>query len=187
MPWLEREELERRFLAVGTGVLVSSLAQFYDTEKMVLGDNSRIDDFCLVSGRVELGRNVHLAAYTHVAGGDPGVFFGDFSGCAYGCHVLAQSDDYSGRSMTNPTVPSRFKQETFEAVRVGRHAILGAGTIVLPGCDVGEGAATGAGTVVRRPLEPWTIYAGERCRPIRSRSRDLLDLEQEYLRSEDGG
>lgn len=181
MAWKSDYELREMFAEVGKNVLVSTRAVFYEPEQMRIGDNCRIDDFCLVTGNVTLGRNVHLAAYTHVAGGSPGITFGDFAGCAYGCHVLAQSDDYSGESLTNPTTPERFKRETFAAVRVGRHAILGTGTIVLPGCNVGEGAATGAGSIVSQSLEPWRLYIGQPARAIASRSRRVLELEEEYL------
>lgn len=169
------------FAEFGENVLVSRRAVFYEPEKMRIGDNSRIDDFCLLSGNVSIGRNVHLAAYTHVAGGSLGVTFGDFSGCAYGCHILTQSDDYTGATLTNPIVPTQFKNETFQAVRIGRHAILGTGTIVLPGCDVGDGVSTGAGTVVTRPLEAWTIYVGQPAKAVGTRSQQLLALESEYL------
>ena len=88
--------------------------------------------------------------------------------------------------MANSTVPRRFKNESFAAVRIGKHAILGTGTIVLPGCDVGDGVSTGAGTVVTNPLEQWTIYVGQPARAVGPRLRCLLDLEAEYLR-ESGG
>jgi galactoside O-acetyltransferase len=133
MAWRSESEIREMFSAVGENVLISTRAVFYEPEKMQFGDNARVDDFCLLSGSVTLGRNVHLTAYTHIAGGEPGVTLGDFTTCAYGCHVLAQSDDYSGATMTNSTVPKRFKNETFSAVRIGRHVILGIGTIVLPG------------------------------------------------------
>jgi acetyltransferase-like isoleucine patch superfamily enzyme len=148
---------------------------------MSIGDHSRIDDFCVLAGSVTIGRNVHLAALCNVAGGRAGVTFEDFSGLAYGCQVIAQSDDYSGRTMTNPTVPARFKDETSSPVVVGRHAILGAGAIVLPGVTIAEGVSAGAGTIFTRSTEPWTIYVGSPARAVRPRSRDLLTLEQEYL------
>jgi acetyltransferase-like isoleucine patch superfamily enzyme len=184
MAWRHEAEILEMFAEVGQNVLISTRAVFYEPERMRFGDNSRVDDFCLLSGSVTLGRNVHLTAFTHVAGGEPGVTFGDFSTCAYGCHVLTQSDDYTGATMTNSTIPRRFKNETYSAVRVGRHAILGTGTIVLPGCDIGDGVSTGAGTVVTRPLAEWTVYVGQPARAVRPRSRQLLDLEAEYLEEE---
>lgn len=181
MAWRPVQEVREMFAEVGENVLVSTHAVFYEPEKMRIGDNSRIDDFCLITGDVTLGRNVHLTAYTHIAGGLPGVVLDDFATCAYACHILTQSDDYSGSSMANSTVPRRFKNETFAAVKIGRHAILGTGTIVLPGSDVGEGVSTGAGTVVTKPLEEWTIYVGQPARAIGPRSKRVLDLEAEYL------
>lgn len=182
MAWRPEEEIREMFAGIGRNVLVSTRAVFYEPEKMRIGDNSRVDDFCLLSGNVTIGRNVHLTAYTHVAGGQPGVTFGDFATCAYACHIFTQSDDYSGLTLTNSTIPRRFKNETFKAVRIGRHAILGTGTIVLPGCDVDDGVSTGAGTVVTEPLTEWTVYVGQPARRVGPRSRRLLDLEAVYLK-----
>jgi galactoside O-acetyltransferase len=185
MAWRSEEEIREMFADVGANVLISTRAVFYESELMSFGDHSRVDDFCLLSGSVRLGRNVHLTAFTHVAGGKPGVIFDDFSTCAYGCHILTQTDDYSGETMTNSTVPRRFKNESFAAVHVGRHAILGTGTIVLPGCNIGDGVSTGAGSVVTESLDPWTIYVGQPARPVGPRSRALLSLESAYLNAED--
>lgn len=186
MAWRTESEVQELFGQIGENVLVSTRAVFYEPGKMRIGDHSRIDDFCLLSGKVSLGRNVHLAAYTHVAGGRLGVTFEDFSGCAYGCHVLTQSDDYSGESLTNSTVPRRFKDEQFAAVRIGRHAILGTGTIVLPGCDVGEGASVGAGSIVSQSLDNWRIYVGRPARAVSARSKRVLEVEAQYLNEQSG-
>ncbi len=181
--FLARETLEGMgFRHLGDDVLVSDRAALYFPGTISLGDGSRIDDFCIVSGDVTLGRNVHLAAATNVAGGRGGVTFGDFSGAAYACQIIAQSDDYSGRTMTNPTVPTRFKRERIERIEIGRHAILGTQTVVLPGAEIAEGVATGAQTVVRKRTEAWTIYVGNPAKVLGLRSRDLLLLEEEFLR-----
>ena len=172
------------FAEVGRGVRVSRLAAIHVPERIHLGDLSRIDDFCFVYGEVRLGRNVHVAPHCTLAGGAAGIVLEDFSGLSYGCHVMAQSDDYTGTSLTNPTVPPRYTAVTSAPVRIGRHAILGTGTVVLPGCDVGDGSSTGANTVVTRPLAPWGIHIGAPARRIRDRSTDLLDHEAAYLAEE---
>lgn len=185
MAYMTRAELEAMgFAALGREVRVSTRAAIYEPEKIRLGDLCRIDDFCVVSGRVEIGRNVHVAVQCSVSGGAPGIVLEDFAGLAYGCHVFAQSDDYSGRSLTNPTVPREFKAEILRPLRIGRHAILGAGAVVMPGADVAEGCAVGAGAVVVRPTEPWGIYVGVPARRAGERSRELLTLEKEYLARE---
>lgn len=36
---------------------------------MTIGSNVRIDDFCILSGRLEFGSYVHIAAYSALYGG----------------------------------------------------------------------------------------------------------------------
>ncbi|MWV29457.1 acyltransferase [Aurantiacibacter rhizosphaerae] len=185
MAYLGCEELEAMgFAALGANVKVSDKASIYEPEKITIGDFSRIDDFCVISGRVTLGRNVHIAPFCLVAGGEPGVVMEDFAGLAYGVQVFSQSDDYSGRSLTNPTVPAAYKHETKRAVRIGRHTIIGARAIVMPGVSMAEGTAVGAGALVSKSTQEWSIYAGSPARRVKKRSSDLLGLEQQYLANE---
>lgn len=169
------------FKKVGRNVKISSQASIYDCERIEIGDNSRIDDFSMLSGTVSIGRNVLLTAYSNLAGGEPGIVMEDFSCLAYGCHVFAQSDDYSGATMTNSTVPKKYKREIKSAVHIGRHCIVGAGSIIFPGVTIAEGCSVGALSLVNKSIEPWGIYAGRPVRRLKERSRDLLILEQQYL------
>ena len=110
--------------------------------------------------------------------------FDDFSGLAMGCHVFTSSDDYSGKTMTNPTVPVQFKKINHGSVRLGRHVIVGASSVVFPGVNIADGCSIGAFSMVNKSTEQWGIYAGVPTARVRERSKDLLLLEQEYLASE---
>ncbi len=185
MPFLNQDELQGLgFRSLGKNVCISTRAAIYNPELISIGDNSRIDDFCVVAGNVALGRNVHIAVFCNLAGGRAGIQMGDFSGLAYGCHLVAQSDDYSGATMTNPTVPMEYKKEFVAPVKIGRHAILGTNSVVLPGVEIGEGAASGAGTIFTRSVEAWNIYVGAPARAIKSRERTLLQLAERYESAE---
>jgi acetyltransferase-like isoleucine patch superfamily enzyme len=173
------------FKALGKNVKISDKASIYDADRIKIGDNSRIDDFCVVSGRVEIGRNVHIAIFCNIAGGSEGVFIADFSGIAYGSSVFSQSDDYTGEFLTGPTVPARFKRETKKAVRIDRHCIIGAGSTIFPGITLAEGTAIGAMTLVNKPTQAWSVYFGIPARRVGTRAKKLLELEREYLASED--
>lgn len=185
MAYLTQEQLVAKgFKFLGRNVRISEHASIYDTDQIEIGDHSRIDDFCCVSGKVRIGRNVHFALGCNIAGGEPGIEFHDFSGLAYGCHVFAQSDDYSGATMTNPTVPARFKAEAKKSVAIGRHSIVGTSSIIFPGVVLGEGTSVGALSVVTKSTDAWSIYIGNPARRIRERKRDLLALEEQYLAEE---
>ncbi len=182
MPYLSEVALrELGFRKIGRNVKISDKASIYDAHRMEIGDNARIDGFCVISGQVTIGRHVHIAAHCLVAGGERGITMEDFSGLAYFVQVFSQSDDYSGRTLTNPTVPARFKNEFKAPVRLGRHVIIGAGSVVFPGVDLAEGCSVGAMSLVKHSTQPWGIYAGHPARRVKDRSRDLLALEQRLL------
>lgn len=182
MAYLPREALERMgFKSLGVNVLISDKASIYNADKIEIGDNSRIDDFCVVSGKVILGKFNHITPMCLIAGGEPGIYFEDFCTLAYGVKVFAQTDDYSGETMTNSLVCKKYKKEKFEKVNVGKHVIIGAGAIVFPGVNLAEGCSVGAMTLVNRSTEPWGIYLGNPARRIKERKKDLLDLEKKFL------
>ncbi|AVU76303.1 MULTISPECIES: acyltransferase [Pseudomonas] len=172
------------FKSIGKNVKISDKAAIYNCDKISIGDNTRIDDFCVISGKVTLGRNVHVAIFSNIAGGEQGVTMDDFSGLAYGCQVFSQSDDYSGKALTNPTVPATYKKEVKSAIYIGRHVIIGTSSIVLPGVHLAEGCSVGAMSMVTKSTTPWGIYFGIPAKRLKNRSKDLLELESEYLASE---
>ncbi len=185
MSYLTEQQLKAfGFKKLGCNVLISDKASIYNADQIEVGDNTRIDDFCVISGKVSIGRNVHIAIFCNVAGGEKGIILHDFSGLAYGCHVLSQSDDYSGQALTNPTVPDQYKKETKQAVVIGRHSIIGTSSIIFPGVTLAEGTAVGALSVVTKSTEEWSIYMGYPAKRIKARSREMLKLEKEYLESE---
>ena len=175
------------FKRLGVNVKISDKASIYNPELMEIGDHTRIDDFCVVSGKVTLGRNVHIAIFCNVAGGELGVTLEDFCGLAYGCHVFSQRDDYTGQTLTNPTVPDKYKNEFKAAVLLKRHSVIGTGSIILPGVTLEEGTAVWAKSMIIHSTEPWSVYFGVPAKRLWARKQDLLALEQEYLREEAQG
>ena len=170
------------FKALGKNVKISDKAAIYNPERIEIGDNSRIDDFCVISGNVKIGQYVHIAPFCLVAGGEMGVQMDDFSGLAYQVQVFSQSDDYSGRSLTNPTISAKYKKEIKKRVHLARHVIVGAGSIIFPGVKLAEGCSVGAMSLVNKTTEPWGIYVGNPAKRVKERKQNLLELEIEFLR-----
>ena len=169
------------FKCLGRNVKISDKASIYNAEQIEIGDNSRIDDFCVVSGKVTIGKYVHIAPFCLLAGGEKGIQMSDFSGLAYHVQIFSQSDDYSGRTLTNPTVPPAYKCETKRTVTLGRHVIVGAGAIVFPGVDIAEGCSVGAMALVSKSTQPWGVYLGNPARRVKERKQDLLQLEKQFI------
>lgn len=183
----EEELLKVGFKSVGQNVCVSKKASIYGAEKICLGNDVRIDDFCILSGNIQLGNHVHIAAYSAIFGGSMGVHLEDFVNISSKCAIYACSDDYSGEYLTNPTVPEEFTGVISERVVLNRHVIMGTGTTVLPGVIIGEGTAVGCMSLVNKSLAEWGIYAGIPCRYIGERKKRLLELEKQLLSMESRG
>jgi acetyltransferase-like isoleucine patch superfamily enzyme len=171
------------FKSLGKGVKISDKASIYNHDQIEIGDSSRVDDFCIISGKIKIGKNVHITPMCLVAGGEMGIVFEDFTTIAYGVQIFTQSDDYSGRSMVNSTIPSRYKKEYKKEVVLKRHSIVGGGSIIMPGVVLAEGTAVGAMSLVLKSTKSWSIYAGSPVKKIKTRKKDILVLEKEFLKN----
>ena len=147
--------------AAGRNVRMHRHANVYGLERIFLGDDVEIDAYVslIATGEIRIGSNVHIGSYCHLSGGE-GITMDDFSGLSQGVRIYTRSDDYSGRALTNPTVPHDLRTITRGAVRLGRHAVVGANSVILPGVEIGEGSAVGALSLVKESLPPWGLWAG---------------------------
>ena len=167
--------------------------KIYEYAKIVNRNNlsidffSQIDDFVFINAgtKTEIGKFVHIASFCSIIGGGE-FYMEDFSGLSAGCRIVTGSDDFTGGGLTNPTVPLEYTNVKKSFVRIKRHAIIGTNVTILPGVTIGEGAAVGAGCIVRKDLEPWSIYAGQDCRRIKSRPADLILQLEKKLFAENG-
>lgn len=175
------ELLSFGFICFGSNVKISKKASIYGAEKIEIGNDVRIDDFCILSGKIKIGNNVHIAAYSAIFGGNQGVEFNDFSGVSSRVSIYACSDDYSGEWLTNPTVPSQYSGVIEGKVTLGKHAIIGASCVILPGVEIGEGCSVGSMSLINKSTESWCVYAGIPAKKKKSRKKELLKLEDEYL------
>lgn len=183
MAYLSSEQIaEMGFASVGRNPQLSDKASYYNCKKISIGDDVRIDDFCVLSagvGGICIGSYIHIAVYSSLIGAGK-ISLHDFSNISSRVSIYSSSDDYSGSSMTNPTVPEEFKNVTHADVVIGRHVIIGAGSVVLPGVVLGEGVAIGALSLVSKSCPEYGIFSGVPARLIKERKRDFLELEKRF-------
>ncbi|MBF0142499.1 MAG: acyltransferase [Magnetococcales bacterium] len=183
----EVELADAGFRRLGRNIRIHERASIYCTENIVLWDNVRIDDFTVViaTGGVEFRSYSYLSAGCYI-GGTNGILFGEFTTLAPQVKLFSSSDDYSGGSLTNEVVPQRYVERDRGKIVLGKHVIIGAGSVVLPGCELGDGASIGSLSLVNRSLEPWGIYAGVPVRRLKARQQRVLELEARVRQEETG-
>lgn len=184
MGMLTREHVEQMgFASIGENVLISDRASFYNPSKISLGSNVRIDDFCVFSaglGGISIGNYIHIAVYSLLIGAGK-ILLSDYCNISSRVSIYSSNDDYSGSTMTNPTLPSKYTGTTHADVVLGKHVIVGCGSVILPGITLEEGVAVGALSLVTKDCEAFGIYAGSPARRIKERKRDLLESEESFL------
>lgn len=179
--FISKDELNKiGFKSIGENVLISKKASIYSPEKISIGNNVRIDDFCILSGKIEIKNYIHIAAYTALYGGEAGIFIDEYSNISSRVTVYAISDDYSGITMTNPMIPDKYKNIISKKVFISSNVIIGSTSVVLPGVILSEGSAFGSMSFINHNSEPWSINAGIPFHKIKERSKELLNLERNF-------
>jgi acetyltransferase-like isoleucine patch superfamily enzyme len=146
--------------------------------RVVLGREARIQAWRALG--VQIGENVFIGARFEVTQpanltiGDntklPGKIWIDSAHPVVIGHDVAVNDDLTIFTAEHDVNAADFAV-TGAPTSIGDYAWLPTKIIVLPGADVGEGAVVGAGSVVTRPVEPYTIVAGNPARKIGDRVR----------------
>lgn len=147
-----RATLARRMLDhCGSGVNVEHGAWFGSGRGIRLGDRSDLGMDCLIMGELHVGDDVMIGPR-----------------CIFLANRHETSDD------TRPMNQQGFKPDL--VIVVEDDVWIGAGSTILAGRRVGRGSIVGAGAVVTRDVEPYTVVGGNPARVI-SRRRPLpMDL-----------
>ena len=170
------------FKSLGKNVRIAINNTIIGLENITIGDNVRIDGYCSIiaakDGWLNIGSYIHIGGWCFLSAGD-GIRMEDFSGLSQGVKIYSRTDDYSGKHLTNPTIPEKFTKVTQGTVVLGRHVIIGAGSVILPKVTIGDGSSVGALSLVTKDLGDWGIYAGCPAKLLKARSKRLLELEMQ--------
>jgi maltose O-acetyltransferase len=143
---LRRNFLSRFLAHYGEGTAVQMGCRFLNARKVHLGRRNVLNFGCLLDGR-------HF-------------------------EIRTGSDVSIGPEATILTLGhdphSPYFADRGGPVTIGDHVWIAYGCIVLPGVSIGEGAVIGAGAVVTRDVQPFTIMAGSPARPVGVRRQPLV-------------
>jgi galactoside O-acetyltransferase len=167
----------------GSNVLLSKKTSLYNPSNIEIGNNVRIDDFCILSAGekgIVIGDYVHIACYCLLIGAEK-ITMKDFSGLSSRVSIYSSTDDYSGNYLTNPTTPVEYRNVISKPVTLEKHVIIGASSVILPGVTLHEGVAAGANCLITKSFKPFSVLFGSPAKVIKQRSHKVLDLEKTFL------
>lgn len=153
----------------GTGLL-SAPCMVYPNVTLY---HSSLGGHSYISTQAEVGYT-DIGNYTSIASGF-------VIGLGHPMHLLTASPVAWRPFMPN----SRFDGQTtyrYERTVIGSDVWIGANVIVKAGVTIGDGCVVGAGSVVTRSIAPFTVAAGNPCRPIRPRFTSEIQGRIEHIR-----
>lgn len=165
------------FKKIGKNVMISKMAQIYKPDLMELGDYVRIDDFCILSGKITIGNFVHIAAKTLIDGSTEGVYFHDYTGAAYNCIIIASSDSYRLEGYFGPFCEPEYRKNLLsKKVIIGKYSVLGSFCTVLPGVIIEEGCSFGAYSLINKDTISWSFYFGQPAQKLRDNEKGIIEM-----------
>jgi maltose O-acetyltransferase len=150
------------FASIGENVKVKRGAYFGNGSEIRIGNNSQIGEDARIEHDTVIGDDVMM-----------------------GLQVLILSTVHSTDRTDIPLLHQRCKPR--RPVRIGNGVWIGARAILLPGVTIGDHAIVGAGAVVTRDVEPWSIVGGVPARKIRSRLDTADDGSPQFAGASGGG
>lgn len=88
-----------------------------------------------------------------------GVVLQDHAILSQDCYLCGATHDFDSPNFTYVK----------KMITIGAYAWVCARAVVLPGVHCKEGSVLGAAAVTSRDLDPWTVYAGNPAKPVKSR------------------
>lgn len=175
--------MDLNFAKIGSDVNIFSSAKIVNCHNISLGNAISIGDFVFIDGGIEtvIKNFFQITNHSSINGG--GKFYAeDFVTIACGVRILTGTDDYKGYGLPNNNIPSEYRKAKRSFVKMKKHVIVGANSVIMPGVTLGEGVAIGANSLVLHDCDSWYVYAGSPTKKINERNKEeLLHLEINFL------
>jgi bifunctional UDP-N-acetylglucosamine pyrophosphorylase/glucosamine-1-phosphate N-acetyltransferase len=124
-------------------------------EQSVVEDEVHMGPFAHLRPGAHLGQGVHMGNFGEVKSSylAPGVKMGHFS--YIGDAVIGEETNIGAGTIT-----CNFDGKRKHKTEIGANVFIGSDTMLVAPLKIGEGARTGAGSVVTRDVEPYTVVVG---------------------------
>lgn len=142
-------------------ILIEKLIWHYDRSKQIYvkgklkscGENVNFQLPIIITSpeQVEIGNNVSFAAYVHIWGAGS-VKIGNRVMIGSHTAITSITHDYEEDIM--------YDKSLFKPVIIGNDIWIGSHAVIMPGINIGDGAVIGAGSIVTKDVEPFTIVVG---------------------------
>lgn len=156
----------------------------------VLRGNIEIGEGVKILGEISCSGDIKIGNFTsisgpssRISGGKNGVIIGNF--CSIASNVIIQENNHITERITSYFINNNlFGEKKPENQSKGKIIIeddvwIGSNSVILSGVTIGRGSIIGAGSVVTKSIEPYSVAVGNPARVIKKRfnSEEIKKLE----------
>ena len=147
--------------------LISPRAEVEISPLLKLGRNVEVGSFTKIkatAGRLSIGANTAVASGCFIGSGTEGTEIG--SDCLVGPNCTIVSSSYRYEKLDMP-----FWQQGHQSkgTKIGNNVLLGSGTVVIDGAEIGDDVMIGANSVVSGRIPANTVAGGNPARVLFNR------------------
>lgn len=152
-----------QFKAAGKHTVIAQNVDILDPHHLSVGDNVEFKYSCHLEVRegITIGSNTHFAPFC--------VLYGPLeigNNCAFAAHCTFAA---VGHGYEQTDVPMVQQPPTAKKIIVEDDVWFGANCVVVGGVRIGQGSIIGAGAVVTKDVEPYSVMGGVPAKLIRKR------------------
>jgi acetyltransferase-like isoleucine patch superfamily enzyme len=172
------------FKSIGKNIQIDSTCVFVGEKNMEIGSNIRIDAYCILKGNICLKNNIHIGPHSVLSGSGGKIIIDSCSVMSNGAYLYTATDDFIGDHLASlPYIPEQYKKVRCGDIYMGKAVVLGSRTTVLPDVNIGDGATTSIGSIIRKnvPAGSVCIADGTNIKIIKTRNIEKLLMMQKDI------
>lgn len=151
-------------LFVRDGVKISFSSRVQLSSRIRFGRQSVVKPYSIVQtsgGRIRFGKGCAVSSFNHISAGHADIIAGDYVRIGSHVTIVATTRNYRDKSRLV------IEQGTADkGIRIGNDVFIGAGAVLVDGCDIGDGAIIGTGSIVTGKVAPYSVVFGSPARVI---------------------
>lgn len=144
--------------------VVSLSARVQFTGLVRFGRGSVVKPLSIVQtsgGHIRFGSHCAIGSFNHIAAGQADVVAGDFVRTGPHVTMIATTREYRRRDQL--IVEQGYADK---GIRIGNDVLIGAGAVLVDGCEIGDGAVVGVHSVVVGKVPPYAVVFGSPAKVI---------------------
>ena len=134
---------------------------------IILNDNVTLNHFCQLQARegsISFGINSEMNNFSLIYSGASNILIGNNVLIGPRVNIIGYSHDF-----TDKNIPIKEQKCISKDINIMDDVWIGSQCTIMPGITIGKGAIIGAGSIVTKDIEPYTVNFGNPCKKVKNR------------------